>query len=840
MDGEIDVERIVAEDLDFPPAGFPAGPADLSRLSLVCLGHAHIDLGYRWDFRETIHKVAPWTFKGVLDLMDRTPGLTFCQSQMWLYREMQREYPELFQRIREKIKEGTWEVIGGAWCEYDAALPSGEAVIRQHLQGVTYAAEHLGVTRHTVAFFPDSFIEHAATLPQILGGCGFRAYVLCRGIPCPPDRPEETRRAFRWVGPDGTGLVACAPFGAYANPPLTPEYLNGLAPYAHASVCPDELTLYGVGDHGGGPRDADVEALHGLKNWSGAPAWRFGRADDYFDRFSGKVQGASLREHRGPLVSFSTGALASQAQIKRANRMAEWQLLRAEAVAAMGVLLQRKPASPRVDLQEGWRDMLTLQFHDILPGTSVASVYRDARAIYGRVTAKTSELLGDGLARIGARLDTRGDDAALLVVNAGLKPFTGYAATTLPDGLPPSFDQGLRLTHDDGRAVETDGQGRDLLFPVSLPPLGYALFRAAPGKGLPPAEAPPRFRDSVLESRRFRVAFDDETGDIVSLRTPDGTEFLGEHSNTLDLFDEHELATSWVGVPWGARRAMEMESRLAVVAENAFFTTVACTCRSDFSRFTRETTVHHELGRIDLRLRIEWREGNAGLFLGFRPRLADARVRAATAHGHVDVTHRRKPYCIHEWVDLSDGTQGLSVMTDGAYGASHEGGALSLMVIRTARDMDPEMGRGLHELRYSLFPYRSAAPVSTLERETGSALGGVECRWEPSHPGALKSWCWANPAQPGRNAFVTVDAPNVILCAVKLPEDAFSPFALVVRLREVDGSPTRCRVGLPAEPRSAVRADHLERPSPDALPVRGREVTVDLGGYEIVTFLAYL
>jgi hypothetical protein len=94
MENTPDVERIVAEDLDFPPPGFPAGPADMSGLKLVCLGHAHIDLGYRWDFQETIHKVVPWTFAGVLDLMDRTPGLTFCQSQMWLYRATQREHPE--------------------------------------------------------------------------------------------------------------------------------------------------------------------------------------------------------------------------------------------------------------------------------------------------------------------------------------------------------------------------------------------------------------------------------------------------------------------------------------------------------------------------------------------------------------------------------------------------------------------------------------------------------------------------------------------------------------------------------------------------------------------------
>lgn len=840
MENVEEVERIVAEDLDFPPPGFPTGPADMSAIKLVCLGHAHIDLGYRWDFQETIHKVAPWTFSGVLDLMDRTPGLVFCQSQLYLYREIQRGYPDLFRRIREKIAEGTWEVIGGAWCEYDAALPSGESFIRQHLQGVVYATEQLGVSRHTVAFVPDSFIEHAATLPQILAGCGFRGYVFCRGVPCDPENPGNTRRAFRWVGPDGSGLVAYAPFGPYANPCLTSDYLATLAPYVHGSVSSEELALYGIGDHGGGPRDADVKALEGLKGTPGAPSWTYGRADDFFDRVFDAEHTAGLREHRDRLVSFSTGALASQAQIKRANRLGEWRLVRAEAVSALGVLLQRKPASPRVDLQETWRDFLTLQFHDILPGTSVASVYRDARAIYGRVDQKAAELLDDGLARIAARIDTRGEDAPLLVFNTGLNPFHGFARAPVPEWLPRDSGRGLSLRDTEGKPVPVVCTAHELIFPVDLPPLGYALHRVTSGKACPPASAPPRWATPVLESREFRVGFDPATGDIASLRDRTDTELLAGPTNTLALFDEHELATSWVVVPWGPRRPLVSESPLRVVEQNAFFTTVAWTCRTAFSQFTRETTVYHDLKRIDFRLALDWHEGNACLSLGFRLRTDGPRVRTATAHGHVEIRDPRKYFCTHNWVDIGDGTRGAAILTDGVYGARYDGGTLGLLVIRTARDMDPAMGQGNHELRYSLFPYQGTAPVSAIEHEDSWVFPGVACRWEPYHPGELKAWCCANPALPGRQAFVGIDADNVSLCAVKFPEDAFTPFALVVRLRETNGCRTRCRVALPAIPKSVIRADHLERPSKEILPFEGREVLVDLKSFEIVTMIVYL
>ncbi len=840
MENTKDVEHIVAEDLDFPPPGFPTGPVDMSGMKLICLGHAHIDLGYRWDFQETIHKVAPWTFSGVLDLMDRTPGLVFCQSQMWLYRAMQREYPELFRRILQKIREGTWEAIGGAWCEYDTALPSGESMIRQHLQGATYASEHLGVSRQTIAFVPDSFIEHAATLPQILAGCGFHGYVFCRGVPYDPEHPANTRRAFRWVGPDGSGLVAYAPFGPYANPCLTPDYVATLTAYARSATGTEELAFYGIGDHGGGPRDADVAALQSLSADPGAPSWAYGRADDFFERVFSATCAAGLREHRGRLVCFAVGALASQAQVKRANRLGEWRLVCTEAVSALGVLLQRKPASPRTDLQEMWREFLALQFHDILPGTSVASVYRDARAMYRRVARKAGALIDDGLTRIAARLDTRGEGVPLFVFNTGLKPFQGFARVRIPEWLTRSPSLGPELRDTEGNPRQVVRSSNELLFSVDLPPLGYTLYRAAFETTKPPAVAPSRWEAPVLESSNSRIEFNPSTGDITSIRDRAGAEILAGPGNTLELFEEHELATSWVVVPWGAPRPLVVESPLRVVEENVFFTTVACDCRAGFSRFTRETTVYHDCDRIDFRLALDWREGNACLSLGFQLRTGEPCVRAATAHGHVEVSDPQRYFCVHDWIDIGDGTRGAAILTDGVYGARYDGRALHLLVTRTVRDMDPAMGQGRHELRYSLFPYQGTASISAIERESGWVCPTAVCRWEPCHPGRLKDWCCPNPPLPARHAFAGIDADNVSLCAIKFPEDAFSPFALVVRLRETDGHRTRCRVTLPAVPKSVVRADHLERPSAEALPFEGREVLVDLKRFEIVTFIAYL
>ncbi|MEW6755234.1 MAG: glycoside hydrolase family 38 C-terminal domain-containing protein [Candidatus Latescibacterota bacterium] len=836
-------ERIVAEDPDFPPPGAPQGPVDLSPFTLHMVGHAHIDLGYRWNQAETVHHVAPWTFRGVLDLLDSTPGFTFCQSQLWLYEAMRREHPELFARIRAGVRAGAWEVVGGAWCEYDAILPSGEAVIRQHLHGVRYAREVLGVEEHEVAFVPDSFCGHAATLPQILAGCGFRYYLFGRGLPQDPEAPEKTRRAFRWVGPDGSSVIAFLPFGPYATGPLTPEYLPALGPYARASVSDQELVLHGQGDHGGGPRQAEIDALHALQRVPGAPRWRFSTVHAACRAAFGGQTTAALAEHRGNLGGFATGALTSQAQAKRRNRQLEKEMLAAEATAVVGTLLSRKPAFPRVEVRDLWRRLLGEQFHDILPGTSVAGVYRDTHAAYDAVAQGAQHLLADGFARIRARLDTCGEGACLVAYNPGLLPVRTPVGAALPSWLGPGLEGASHLVDGAGTQVPCHRQGDGILFLADLPPLSYRAFRLLPG---PPGLSLPRaptFAAGVLESPHFRLTFDMATGDLVGMvDRRDGRPVLRGASNALGLHGEMGIATAWVQAFSGERVALKLVEPPRLTESNPFYTRVATTSRSRASTFRREVTVYSGVDRVDFRLLVDWHEGNHFLKLGFAPALAEPRLRAALAHGSAPVPEPAREFCLHDFVHLADAQGGLALLNDGAYGCSFAGGRLGLSVIRTARDMDPQMAHGRHELRYAVYPCPAATPDSALLAQAASLEGRVLCAFEPGHPGGLKSWgayggAWSLPPE---HAFVSLGGAGAVLCAFKIPEEDWLPLSFVVRVRDADGDGGPCVLELPAQVSAAVEVDHLERERPGgvALEWRGRRVFLRLGPYEIRTVLA--
>ncbi|MFH1571242.1 MAG: glycoside hydrolase family 38 C-terminal domain-containing protein [Gemmatimonadota bacterium] len=869
-------ERVVAEDPDFPPPGAARGPSDLSRFTLHLVGHAHIDLGYRWNQAETVHYVSPWTFRGVLDLMDRTPGFTFCQSQIYLYEAMRREYPDLFARILDKVRAGTWEVVGGTWCEYDAILPAGESVIRQYLHGVRYARDVLGAPEQRVAFVPDSFCGHAATLPQILAGCGFRWYVFGRGLPQDPAAPEMTRRAFRWIGPDGGEVVAYLPFGPYSTPPLTEAFLANYLPYARASVSDHELVLHGQGDHGGGPRDAEIQALQSLAMIPGAPQWRYSTVHQLCEAAFDAATVAGLSAHRGNLGGFATGALTSQAVVKRRNRLLEKRLLAAEATAVVGTLLARKPAFPRLEVRDLWRQLLTEQFHDILPGTSVASVYRDTHRAYDAVEAGAGYLETDGFDRIRSRLDTRGPGVCLVAYNPGLLPAAAPIYLDLPEWVAASLPAGARLLGPDGAPVPFHREGDRLTFPAALPPLGYAAYRLVPvaagravprdaplpgaaspaslealGEGRPaPAvragpAAPARLLHDVLEAGAFRLAFDPDTGDLAGLDRRDGDRpLLRGPSNTLDLHREMGIATSWVHALTGEREPLYMVSPPRVVEASPFLTRVATTSRSAASTFTREVVAYAQGNRVDFRLQTEWREGNAFLKLGFELALDAPAIRTSVAHGSTAIADPVREFCMHDWVILDSGGRhgAVAFLNDGAYGCHCDGTHFGISCIRTVRDMDPTMAHGRHELRYSLVPLPANAPDSALLPHLGSFGCGVRAAFEPAHPGGIKTWGSFDNSQPlaAARSFVRPDCDHVVLCAFKIPEEDWLPLSFVLRLREVDGKAADCWVDLPVVVTRAVRADHLERPANLALECQGNRVRVPLRPHEIATAIVYV
>jgi alpha-mannosidase len=454
-------------------------------------------------------------------------------------------------------------------------------------------------------------------------------------------------------------------------------------------------------------------------------------------------------------------------------------------------------------------------------------------------------LAADNLARLQARLDTRGEGYPLLVYNPASCRRSGLIRAPYPPGAAGAPPTAWALLGPDGQRVPARFGSDGVAFRTSLPALGYRLLRMVSSADLPPATghlpSPATFDGGVLRDGGYVLAFDPATGDLTGIaESHTGRQLLAGPSNRLVLYEEAEKSTSWVQAFTGRTVPLELTEPPRVVESDPFRTVVSTTSRTRFSSFTRQVWIAE--GRIEGRLAVDWRERDVFLKLGFAPRVRSARVTAGIAHGQVAVENPEREFCVHEWVDVGDETWGLGVVTDGVYGADLRDGVLGLSVLRTARDMDASMGHGVHELHYALCPHLGPLRPSELLAEAHRLLRPLQWAWDSAHGGAFVSWGRIDTSQAlaPEGSFLSVDATNVEVAALKMPEEHYTPDALVVRLREVDGRATRCRVDLPVPCVALHRSDHLERPLEPMPGEQGRRVQVSLRPYELVTYIAYL
>jgi len=523
------------------------------------VGHAHIDAAWRWRREETL-RVCYDTFSSVLRLMDSYPDFRFAQGSAQYYEWMEEHYPSLFAKIKERIREGRWEVVGGMWVEPDCNLPSGESLVRQLLHGKRYFKEKLGVDVQ-VAWLPDTF-GFPWTLPQLLVKAGIRYFLTAKlnykaSLPFPYN-------LFWWVAPDGSRVLACQTVGGYdeREEDLTPEALGKKLLQLRRRHGIDELlVVYGRGDHGGGPTEEMLERAHRLSRERRSPRVVFSTAEGYFKR----LEQMTHSSHKGlPQVEEELylkthrGTYTTQAKVKWNNRRAEHLLEAAEKFSAIAGALGGY-TYPREGLHRAWRKLLFNQFHDILAGSSIPQVYEDSERDFREIFALGEGALKEALKAIARSVDTRaggdgggeGHPIPILVFNPLSWERTGPVELDLGQ-IPSSQGQGrieLKILDSDGRELPfqlTDD--RKLIFVAEgVPPLGYKLFRAVPagskGKGSNPAASSLEAREDgeeiVLENEFLRVVIDRASGLLLSLYDKwGGREVLEGKGNLLQIYED--------------------------------------------------------------------------------------------------------------------------------------------------------------------------------------------------------------------------------------------------------------------------------------------------------------
>ncbi len=368
--------------------------SELADFEYSAIGHGHLDQAWLWPIRETKRKAAR-TYARQLGQIDDHPGYLYGTSQPQQLLWTKQGHPALYERIKKAVAAGRMELQGSFWVETDTNMPGGESLVRQSLVGRRFLAEEFGLTADDMrlCWLPDTF-GYSGNLPQILKKSGmdwFQTIKLAwNKVTVFP------HRTFTWQGIDGSSvLVHMPPEGDYNSRAAADGLLRGLKQYPEKAL-DTALLVYGSGDGGGGPGEVHLELLDREHSLRGLPKVAFSTASDFFRRLE-KLPIAHT--HRGELyLETHQGTYTTQAETKRRNRRVERKLHEAEALAAI------TGSDSRAVLEPHWRDVLLHHFHDILPGSSITRVNREAvetlTRIEGALDAYIAELTG-GLPRDG-------------------------------------------------------------------------------------------------------------------------------------------------------------------------------------------------------------------------------------------------------------------------------------------------------------------------------------------------------------------------------------------------------------------------------------------------------
>ncbi len=815
---------------------------DLSRFTVHLLGNAHIDLVYRWRLNEVVERVGPDTFRGVLKLMRDDLDVTFVQSQMALYQAMQKRHPSLFRRIEEAVETDRWSVVGG-WAEYDHMLTGDECIIRHYLLGRQYLEAQGWLGDISVDWCPDSFSGHPHTLPTIMAGCGIRYLLMIRATP--KDKP-----AFIWEGPDGSKVLTCkAPLGYGIA--LSPQVLEMLPLWEEATGLTDVLVLYGMGDHGGGPRQGDLDALKAMRAKRGAPKFVHASPDGFFDTLKRRMAAVTRRTGRdyhfaGELLDAQRGPFTSQARAKRQLRALEHRLLTAERLGVLSSLLQRKPVYPRVDYDAAWQSVLLHTFHDDIPGTSRRPVYLDNAREYAELGRDLDDLIVTSMGELGARLDTRGDGVPVVVYNPTAWARTGPGTAELRLKQPPRRPV---LVDEEGRATpvqvvrqEADGPWTkaQVAFVVrDLPSLGYRLYRLHAG-GDQEAATGLRAGADALENQYLRVRFDATSGDIVGIEDKlTGRQVLSGPANALHLLAEDpQFASAWIYWPTGEVQTDWPAAEVSVLERGPVRVTISARTWLRDSYVDRQVTLYDGVPGVFFRTFCHWYERDAALKVAFALATDAGAATYDVQFGSIQRDASEEEVPAHRWADVTDGRGGVTLTSRSVYGHDYRDGCLRLTLLRGIGDLDPNSDEGEHEIEYALFPHGPDwTPAAGTRRGLETNLPLVT-RQEMKRAGVLSPWGapGLKAALPESLALADVQPANVVLTALKLEQGQWTKGALILRFYETDGLATTARIAFPLDVALVEETDHLEQPKREGrVEWSGGEVRLEFRPHEIRT-----
>lgn len=749
------------------------------------IANAHLDPVWLWQWQEGFAEIKA-TFRSALDRLREFDDLIFTSACSAYYMWIEESDPAMFAEIQARVAEGRWCLAGGWLIQPDCNMPGGESFARHALISQRYFHEKFGTTAKT-GYNVDSF-GHNGNLPQILRQSGMEHYVFMRPGPHEKELPAAL---FDWESADGSCVRT------YRIPERYNIDLNNLEVFSRIREAEGEaaMAFFGVGNHGGGPTIALLTQMHDLLPTDCV----YSHPNAFFD----ETKAQAVPRVRTDLQYHAKGCYSAMSEIKADNQKAECRLLETEAFSLLSEHLLHTPY-PAAQLSHGWKDVLFNQFHDILCGCAIRDAYEDARYAHGEALAIAQKYSNYALQQISWQIDTtaghtvkpykpeamackpawldaEGIGTPVVIFNPLARPLQATASVrVLPTRM--TDETGAPLAIQAVRDAKTNGQDKwKVLFPVTLPPLGYCVYRMYFEGEETSCKATVHSGANWIENRYLRATFGPTSGELTSLFDQTTGKELIAPGGAPVLMDETACDTWAHGVAFFKDEVARGKTGHLHLTENGpVRVTMRVTQEIENTRITRDYSLCGESRSLTVHVKVDFHEKHRMLKLTLPVAAQTPRAFAEIPFGYIERPTDGSEQVFSSWVALGD----IGLAATGKHSFDAEGSILSLTVLRGAiyadhygvRDEFCEyMEQGEHSFTYTLFPYHGPGEATWQAQELLHAPTAIQ---ETFHPGPLSTVF----------SFLSIDQPNIVLSALKKAEDGDG---IVLRCYEAEGRNTQ-------------------------------------------------
>lgn len=800
-----------------------------SDVLVKCVGHTHIDTAWLWRLKNTREKCSR-SFSTVLRLMEQYPEYIFLQTQPQLYQYIKDDFPEIYEQIKQRIKDGRWEPDGGMWVEADCNLTSGESLTRQLLIGTKFFREEFGKEVEYL-WLPDVF-GYSWALPQILRKSGIDMFMTTKISWNQYNRmPHDT---FEWIGIDGSKVLThfiTTPdpwstegswFYTY-NGQLTPKTVKGVwDAYSEKDINQELLICYGYGDGGGGVNRDTLEQRRRIDRIPGLPELKTSTASEFFEDLKQTIRSSDnhVPEWDGELyLEYHRGTYTSHGYNKKTNRKLEFLYREAEWLTSMVAILKSDfYTAKQNELTEGWKIILTNQFHDIIPGSSIHEVYEDSKVDY-----KKAENIALEVEKNAFEMILNQDSESYTVVNN-----SNWKRSETVDIYT---DKMGCFTDIDGNILKSqkikDGYS---VFVRDVPSFGYTTVYFKQNE-LHTENSVFSVDEKVIDTPYYLVRFN-EFGQIASLYDKQNCAQIlkeGECANILQIFEDKPMGNdAWDIDIYYQEKMKEIRDlkKFEVVENGSLKLEIHMDWKFDKTSISQNVVFYADSRRIDFKTWVDWKQVHQLLKAAF-----PVDIRSTYATYDIQYGNAKRPNnwntswelakfetVAHKWVDLSEHNYGVSLMNDCKYGHDIKGNLLRITLLKAATHPDYLQDQEEHEFTYSLLPHKGDFVTGETEKEAFALNQPLTVTFGK----AVKE----------RYSFIELDNEYIEIDAVKQSEDKKY---LVVRFHEYSGAKQNLKIKFGFDIEGYMESDMMERPLEDLK--REKIISTNVKPYEIKTFL---